>query len=279
MKIVLMITVCDQNKDRIANQLAALEKINSNILPVFVYGNQTPQIEIPYTKVQLNVEERYTNLYKKIIEGLDYINKNFVYDYIIKIDDDTLVNYNLLKDINWSADYIGREHNNFSKNVIDLNLPMYNIRKTINLYPSQFQDEFSFMTGDFYALSPKSVNIILENKHLLEEFKESSYICEDQLIGFILKDKNITRKNISFMSPEIEENVLQITENLISLHPVNTLIFPSLLPLQPEEQLAKLLLAKRTNFWYRKSLLKKLEEDISGLLLEFANSKKSMGLG
>jgi hypothetical protein len=275
-----MITVCEQNKDRIANQVLALKNnLNPDVTPIFVYGNQNLSIDIPYTTVQLDVEERYSNLYKKIFKGLEHVHNNFTYDYVIKIDDDTLVNYSLLDKIEWSADYIGREHSNFSKNVIDIDLPMYNIRSTINLYPPAFKEPFSFMTGDFYALSKACVNFILENKNLLKEFKENSYVCEDQLIGYILKNSSFTRKNICFLNEEIENNVLQITEEVISLHPVSTHLFPSLLSLTPRNQLAKLIDAKRVNYWYRKSLLQKLEEDISSLLINFANSKKTMGLG
>ena len=281
MKIIVMITICEKNKDRIANQITALQKNTSkDIVPVFVYGADDITTNIPHNNIQLKeVEERYTNLYKKIILGLEYINSHFDYDYILKIDDDTLVNYNLLKEVQWNQDYVGRSHNNFSKNVIDIDLPMFNIKKNINLYPPQFNEPFSFMTGDFYALSKKAVNYVLEKKEYLKEFKENSYVCEDQLIGYILKDKDITTLDINFMSKEIEENVLQVTQNLISLHPVNFHLFDHLLSLPPTDQLNKLLEAKRINLWYRKSLLKKLEEDLSNLLLEFANSKKAMGLG
>jgi hypothetical protein len=157
---------------------------------------------------------------------------------------------------------------------------MYNIRHSIDLYPSKiFNKEFSFATGDFYVLSKKAVNHVLEKEKLLTSFVESDYICEDQMFGYFLDDSNIIRKNISLMNEEIEKNILQITSNLISLHPVNSVLFQSLIGLEPNQQLSKVLEAKRTNLWYRKTLIQSLENELKEVLLRFANSSKKMGMG
>lgn len=285
LKIIVLATVCERYKDRILNLIKNFDFFQKdlqtkNITPLFVYGKQNLSIDIPYPTIQVDVEEKYTTLYQKIYKGLKHIHQKLDYDYVIKIDDDTLVNFNLLDKPLFEADYTGRMHGNFSINTIDINLPMYNIRHTIDLYPSKvFKTEFSFATGDFYILSKKAVNLILEKEAKLSSFLESDYICEDQMIGYFLKDGDLNRKNISLMTEEIEKNILQITSNLVSLHPVNSVLFQSLIGLDPQHQLFKLLEAKRTNLWYRKTLVQSLESELKEVLLRFANSPKKMGMG
>jgi len=285
MRSLLLITVCETNADRIVNQINHIQQnieciIEKNITPVLVCG--TPGISIPSPDCcdvwVLDAEERYTNLYKKIFMMLQKAS-TLDYDYIIKIDDDTLFNFTEYNTEMLDGDYIGRMHESYSQNKIDITLPMYNIKKTIQLYPSIFNSEFSFATGDCYILSKKAVDIICAKSSVLNTCKESEYICEDQLIGYILKDESLIRKDITLQNEDIETNVLQITEKYMSIHPVHTALFSELSLLKPKQQAQKLIDSKRINFLYRKSLLNKLENDIKKLLLDFANSKKTMGLG
>lgn len=285
MRSLLLITVCEANADRINNQIAHIERnlqyiFERNITPVFVCGSTGISTTVPeYCEVwTLDVEERYTNLYKKIFTMFCKASE-LDFNYCIKIDDDTLFNFKEFNSIDLNGDYIGRMHESYSQNKIDINLPMYNIKKTIQLYPSIFNDIFSFATGDCYILSKKAVDIICTKTSVLDTCKESEYICEDQLIGYVLKDEMIERKDITLQSADIESNVLQVTRNYMSVHPVHTALFNEISLLTPVQQVQKLIDSKRINFLYRKSLLNKLETDIKNLLLDFANYKKTMGLG
>lgn len=285
MKIIVLVTVCERYKDRIVNLINNFNHFkkdlkDKNIEPLFVYGNHPLSLNIPYPSIQVDVEEKYTTLYQKIFKALKYIDKKLNYDYIIKIDDDTLVNFNLLEESLFKGDYIGRMHSNFSINTIDINLPMFNIKHTMDLYPSRvFKKEFCFATGDFYILSKKAIKHILNKEDKLDTFVESDYVCEDQMFGYFLQDTDVVRKNISLMTEDIEKNILQITSNITSLHPVNSVLFQSLIGLNPSDQLNKLLEAKRTNLWYRKTLIQGLETELKEVLLKFANSSKKMGMG
>ena len=160
---------------------------------------------------------------------------------------------------------------------------MYNIKKSIQLFPTALSKTALFFTGDFYILSRAVIEFLIKNK--LSVFEEctadNNYLPEDQLIGYALKDQweVFTKKDISLVTEETILNVLQITNSVISLHPVHTNLFKSLLELSPEEQLAKFTNQRGTNYWYRKSLLTSLETNLKKVLVEFLNSNKLMGMG
>lgn len=284
MKILLLITVCEQNKERVNNQIINLNKHRDslsrfNITPIFVHGNQDLSIDIPYETLKVDVEEKYSNLHKKIIESLCII-QNRDFDFLIKIDDDTLFNIDLL-DTSFlkDNDYIGRFEPSFTENYIKIHIPMYNFYDNIPLYPSIFQDKFKFATGDFYILSKKAINYIITQKSIFYTFSDEDYICEDQLIGFILNNLPVKTHDINYSSEETKDNALQITKKLMSLHPINSVLFNKIINLSPSNQLEELFKFKMMNLSYRKVLINKIGNDIKKLLLDFANSKKTMGLG
>jgi len=143
-KILLAITVCEQNKERIANQIAMLNKYSSylqefNIEPIFVYVN--PKITVstePYKSWKVDMQESCTNLYLKIFALFEKACLE-PFDYLIKIDDDTIFNINLFGKLSLDADYIGRIQELYTENFIHVDLPMYNIKKSIQLYPQLFK--------------------------------------------------------------------------------------------------------------------------------------------
>lgn len=299
MKTLLMITVCNQHKERIINQLENLKKHEKylkehNILPLFVYGSTDIEIDVsPYKKLQVNVEERYTNLYKKIFEAFES-SLQYEFDYLIKIDDDTLFNINLY-DVanitdNYTAEYVGRFLPNFTNNYVLIHIPMFNIHIYRKFYPEIFVEGFSFATGDLYILSRRSVELLAKSKsELFDSCNEQEYICEDQLVGFVLKqDPTIVHKDITFASHEVPKTrehlvkTFQITSNLMSIHPIHTNHFNSLIGLNPTKQLELILSNTNENtssVIYRKGLLDKFQKDVSDVVFNFVNHKKIMGLG
>jgi len=131
-------------------------------------------------------------------------------------------------------------------------------------------------------LSRRVVEFLVDNKQkLFDGCDNKEYILEDQLIGYALKDQwsTFTKKDICFSTPQSITNVLQFTTEGMSLHPINSDIFLDLLNHTPEEQINKLTNDRGLTFWYRKTLLNKLEDYIKDLILNFVNSKKRMGMG
>lgn len=288
MKTLLLITVCEQNKDRITNQIANLNKHQSslskfNITPIFVCGDRGITIETtPYELWNTNTEEKYTCLYKKILTSFEQsLSQEF--DYLIKIDDDTLFNIDRFGEIELDADCIGRQREKYTENSVLIDLPMYNFKKLIKWYPSFFADIPFFFTGDFYILSRRVIEFIVKSKpDLLDKcLSQEEYIPEDQLIGYILKDQwnTFTRKNITHETEDTILNVLQITKSLVSLHPVHLDVFSTLMELSAEDQFKKIANEKGINYWYRKTALKSLEIDLKQAFFKFMDSKKLSGMG
>lgn len=287
MKFVLLITACSKYINRFNLQIKNLDKnshfINKHhITPLFVFGEDDAELppQCKYKQIRVKTGERYTNLYKKIILGFEESLK-LDFDYLIKIDDDTLVNFQHFESQIFSTyDYIGRIQNFFTKNTINIDLPMYNIHKQVDLYPSSFEENFKFATGDFYALSRKWLEYIIHQKqYVFDTFKEEDYICEDQLIGFLLKDQPLAINDIISNDRETFDLKLQLTKNNLSVHPINCQLFEQMINMDSKKQLFFLKTNRMLNLYYRESLLDNLQKSIKKLILDFANSSKLMGIG
>lgn len=110
-KVCTIVLTCDKYNDR-------LEKLKENFLNNFKYDflylkcdtsqNKTYQKE---NTIYSNCEEIYENLPKKVLLAYEYLYHNTDYDYIIKIDDDTIINNTILKEFIdkkfYNLDYIG----------------------------------------------------------------------------------------------------------------------------------------------------------------------------
>lgn len=271
--------------ENLKNNLHFIRK--HQIRPVFVFGSDVDAQSLKseenlYEIVTLDVEERYTNLYKKILLSLEYVT-SFDYDFVIKIDDDTLVNFQKFETSFFNGwDYVGRFQDKFTKNTIDIDLPMYNIKQVIDVYPSSvFYEDFTFATGDFYVLSREAVSYIVSQKEFVfNTFKETDYVCEDQMIGFLLKDQtHFKTHDISNKSSEILNLKLQATRNNLSLHPINCHLFKQMINMDSEKQIWFLKNNLMMNLYYRENLLATLQTSIKNCILDFANSSKLMGLG
>ena len=272
------------NKLRISNQIENLNKhknllVQYNIQPVFVTGDEDIQTG-EYECIRLdNFQEKYTNLARKTVYSLEHLCQNYKFDYLIKMDDDVVFNVDQLDLEVFKYDYVGKFFNSFTKNEITIDLPSYNIREVIELYPSAFSDSpFKFAAGNFYVLSRKAAKIVADNKNLLEDFyKETVRISEDQFVGYCLQKQNITKHDYGYETPATRDLILQITRNLTTFHPVSDNLFMKLIRIAPQEQLKMIM--QFSSLTYRRCLLEKLKSDIKNVIFDFANSKKLSGMG
>lgn len=285
-KTLLAIIVCSLNEERIIHQIKNLEKHENvlqqkNIEPIFVFGKgNNISCAKKYRCVELDVEEKYTNLAKKIFAFLEYSLEYEQFNNIIKIDDDTLFNIDLFKDLYLEYDYVGGFEETYSKNTITIDLPAYRWKKQILLYPSFYSTvEFGFARGDFYILSKKAVEEIVSQKTLLDKaYEENVRVGEDQFVGYCLRYSNFTRKDIKDSSYDYNIKALQITENNLSLHPIHNNLFLTLLSKTPLEQANILSNSVLTNV-SRETAGERLKANIHKTIAEFLNSKKSIGMG
>ena len=281
MNLVLLITVCEQNKSRAINQYNNLIKNKKylkkhNIVPIFFTSNEKISFDVsPFSAINFSfLEETYTNLHLKVIESLKYINNNLVYDYIIKIDDDTLFNIDRFNLNLLTADYIGIPEVTLIENYISL--PRLRLFKKLDL--GMHKEKCFYMCGNFYVLSNKAVQTIINN---IEQIKniEDNFICEDYMIGYLLKNCPITTKSIKLQPTKQWEETLQITENYVSIHPIMDKDFEKLNQISFKEQIKRLSeISSKISQAYRIMLVEKLQNEIIDVIKKFFNSSKSSGI-
>lgn len=283
-KTLLVITVCKNNRNRVFNQIENLAKNSSllekfNIHPIFI-TSQDDDLELnEFEVLKVNVIDKYTNLYQKIFLSFDKL-KDREFDFICKIDDDTLINldkFNL--NLILGFDYIGRTSNNFTGSHITINFNMFMIDNKIDFYPSKyFKKPFKFCSGDCYFLSKKALSILLEKKDFLNNL-DNEIVCEDQLIGYLLDNEDIKINDITETSRVITENSLQVTKDFFTIHPVNEKIFKSLIDLDFNSQINILEKNKFSNHSLRLAYLSNLQSRIKQEVINFYNENKLIGLG
>lgn len=281
MKTILLITVCEAYKNRAVNQFNNLIKHKKhlkkhNIIPIFVTSNKALSFDVsPFHAVNFSqLEESYNNLYLKILESLKYIDSNIEYNYVIKIDDDTLFNIDKFNPNILTADYIGTPETNLAENYICL--PRLNLFEKIDL--GMHKGKCFYMCGDFYILSKKAIKHILSNIEKTEEIKEE-IICEDYLIGHLLSNASITTKSIKSTPINQWEQHLQITQNYMSIHPIMDRDFDKLINASFEEQIKRLdEISSKISHAYRTMLVEKLQKELIDVIKNFFNSQKSSGI-
>jgi len=285
MKIILVIPCCNQNKQRIKNQIDNLKWSLApsgwrpiELIPIFVFGRGGDTSNIPFETMVVDVDEKYTNLHLKFLEAYKRINDKYDFDFILKIDDDTKINIEKFKK-EWieGKDYIGRFlYGNLPSKII-LELDHFNIYKTIYINPRTFEEElFRFVTGECCFFSKKAINHIYKSDFKLAE---SQGYAEDRLFGYLLRDDSIIKHDIKLVNDVITENNLQVTSDYFTIHPINESLYPYLIGLGEEEQMEIIKKNQCVNLLKRKIYLETLEYDIKEAVIKFLNSKKTIGLG
>jgi len=281
MNIALIITVCEAYKARAINQFNNLIKHKDylkkyNITPIFFTNEEPLSFDVsPFLTINFsNLKETYNNLYLKVLESLKYVNSNLQYDYVIKIDDDTLFNIDKFNLSLLTADYIGVPVTSLDENYIII--PRLKTQKKINL--GMHEGQCFYMCGDFYILSKKAVEHVLNKTEKVKEIKEE-FICEDYLIGYLLKDTPITTKNIKLKTTEAWQEMLQITQDYMSIHPIMDKDFDKLIKISFKDQITRLSTVSCTiGRAYRTTLVEKLQKDLIEVIRNFLNSQKNSGI-
>ena len=193
-KIIILITSCKVNFKRIEflRNTLCKEFDSSYFSYYFLIGHEKRSLIVDDI-LYLNCKDDYMNLPKKVYEGFKYVNDNFIYDYIYKIDDDIILNPYRLFEINFmNKDYYGKPTGGINYD-----------RKWHYKY-DKTKDDTSYYYGLWfgggftYFLSFRSVNIILLNPYFFLD-----YIYEDKCVGdtllFFGNINNVNQYN-NFMS-------------------------------------------------------------------------------
>jgi hypothetical protein len=152
------------------------------------------------------------------------------------------------------------------------------LQKELNFFPPFFNEQFKFPTGDCYFLNKKAISYILSQEKVLE-LCNNRYVLEDKLNGYILSKSGLKSNNINVYDDFAKNNLMQITTNYFSIHPVSNIIYMKLLGKSVQEQQQIINENKIINLSSRFAYINTLEEKIKQAVMDFSNSKKSIGLG
>lgn len=231
MKTLLLITSCSKLEERAMNQIKNLTYFKTvleqkNIIPYFLVNKDfNKKILKEFNYIEYNEEEKYTDLYKKLIYGFKQLYKKIDFDFLIKIDDDTFIDFNQInigayKDLDYIGYFIENDSN---EGTILVNF--LSILNSVNLYPPFCKELKNYAAGSCYILSKKAINIIIN--FLIPYNLDSYYINEDQLCGYIMQANKVITRDISIKTPFTKTNNIFLTE--FSAHPISNIIFKKLI--------------------------------------------------
>lgn len=249
MKLLVLITTYRKNVAR-ANtiQNTWAQKLIQNNIPYYFISGDTLDIEAPTITI-CDLKESYDQLplktYCVLRESLHYD-----YDYLIKTDDDTFLNIDLLDESILKYDYIGK-----------FNDPSY--APTVHYF--KCSDEFKkpkqaskhkYAEGGMYILSRKAVEKVVSTSKDQFVNTPENYKGEDVMIGNILSEDKFTKLDIKDVELSRKLN-MDITKNGFSLHPVHAVQMPKIHNLDFDEQIKKLLDMPILNDYNRRDLFSK----------------------
>lgn len=180
-KIIILILTCNVKRQQIIRKtyLNDIKRIGYEYY--FVIGGEKNEIIGDILYVQ--VEEKYENLPNKMILAYQFIFKNRKFDYIYKLDDDVIVNFDRLEDIPYyNFEYYGRlvGEKTFDRyshtNKVSNDSIWKNKKYNKSYYGKWYGGGFS------YFISFNAINILINNSTLIK-----NDLLEDKAIGDTLK--------------------------------------------------------------------------------------------
>lgn len=214
---LVIVLSCQKNKN--SHELIKHKFIENKIDFVIITGGNK-KTEYIDNELRLKCEDTYEALHLKTLEALKYINSHIKRD-ILKIDDDSLLNFKAFKKYKFNFDYGG------------FILPgsgsgyAYHKEKVSNpQYSSDIDDSninYYFALGGCYFLSKKAIKFVVKNaqttfeyKNFLKKFKGR----EDRMVGQALFD-SFKLLNVYSEGYWINrDNVLYSVFNDMVLHPI-----------------------------------------------------------
>jgi len=233
MKLLVFITTYNKNVGRINTiENTWAKKLKEKNIPYFFISGDNLEVNAPTIKLNDFVES-YEQLPLKSFH-LFKESLNYEYDYILKADDDTFLNIDLLNGDILKFDYIGKFNNPSNAP----NLHYYKCND--NFKVPKKAAKYKYAEGGMYILSRKAVQKIVELPEKTFINTPENYKGEDVLVGDILHGDDFTKLDIKDVELSKKLN-MDITKNGLSLHPVHSIIMPKIYNLSFDEQIKKLL--------------------------------------
>lgn len=217
--LVLITThIKNLNKCDLINTTYGKDLVKNKIPYFFVSGDSLPYKNF----IKLDHLESYEQLPIKTFLMLEKI-KNYKFEYILKLNDDTLLSVNKLLDLDIkNYDYAGKF--NISKNKKASKIHFYKIKNS-SFYKDKKLSEVEWAEGGFYLLNKRAIKEILSYKKEYFVNTPDTYRGEDEIIGKILKDF----RKLNLKDEKLSNNLhMDVCKEGLSFHPVHSLIFETL---------------------------------------------------
>jgi len=206
-KIILCIYTCEKDREK----LNLLKKSNwyshyskyRNIKFIEVYaGNNILSFE--NKKLLLNTEESYSNLSMKTYHMIDFVYKNFDFDYFMKLDCGIINRPTKIRQFTFN-NFVNNFENKLFYREYDgvLNVENHTFKsihgwangkgffvdpESIFIKENNIPD---FWGGNCYVLDKNNCGIISNNKQNFQLFKDKMAGCEDLCVGYTLKQNGV----------------------------------------------------------------------------------------
>jgi hypothetical protein len=252
MRLLVFITTYKKNIIRIkAIQNTWAKKLREKNIPYFFISGDNLDIDAPFIHISEFVES-----YEQLPLKTYYILKEslkYEYDLLIKTNDDTLLNIDLLDKNILQYDYIGK----FNDPVYAPTIHYFKCNEKFRV-PKQ-ATKHRYAEGGMYILSKKSVEKIVSVPKNDFINTPENYKGEDVTVGEILKDDEFTKLDIKDKELSKKAN-MDITKSGFSIHPVHNLLMSKIYNLNFDAQLKILLENPILNDYNRRDIyiIKKL---------------------
>jgi len=219
MKFIVMIMSCAVNRETRQESIRNtwMQHVSSEC---FFYEGSNETRYIPEeNRLLVSCPDDYENLALKTYLACKYIADNFDFDFLVKCDDDTYVNFDKLNNIIIRDDYTGYQYNTRDVNYMDGGGYVLS-RKAVELIA-----QYNFYDGEnrawWYGAG------INDDDWKVDAQVKANACIEDMMVGDILNQYNIDgvhNKDILFVCREWSEydgTYKSINKNCLMMHPLN----------------------------------------------------------
>jgi len=216
--MIFYITTHDKNL--IMTKLLKNYFSNFDLNYFFVYGEDCKSPISPYIKVAC--KDSYENLPLKTFFIVEHFLKT-KNDYMAKLDDDTFLDIEKLKNFNIKEDYIGvftTQHDSIENKIYH----WFKIQNESFKVPKKIIADTSYAQGACYFLSKKAAQLVYNKGKDFYINTPDTYLGEDVKVGIALNDLDIIKKDIK----SSEDLNYEIAEDFLFVHPVHAFVFDKL---------------------------------------------------
>jgi LmbE family N-acetylglucosaminyl deacetylase len=260
MKLLVLITTYKKNTGRVKTiQNTWAKSLQKKNIPYYFISGDNIDIDAPFIHLK-EFTESYEQLPLKTFHILSESLKHD-YDLLIKTDDDTFLNIDLLNEDILNFDYIGK----FNEPKYAPNIHYYKCSGEFKV-PKKAA-KYKYAEGGVYILSRKAVQKIVDTPQETFINTPENYKGEDVMVGDLLHEDRFSKLDIKDAHLSKTLN-MDVTKNGFSFHPVHNIIMPKIYNLNLDEQTKILLENPVLNDYNRRDIY--IKKSMADKVLVFA---------